>query len=148
MALSTIEKVLFLKSVPLFDQIPSEQLVKVAQIAREVEFEPEEVFIHQGEQGDCLYIIVEGEAEVVLAGVGPVSRMQPKSIIGEMAILSGQPRSANCIARNDVLALKIDRNDFWILLEERAEIALGIIKVLVRNLEVANQKLQGQSEGV
>ena len=142
MALSTLEKVLFLKSVSLFDQIPSEQLVGVAQIAREVEFEAGEIFIKQGEQGDCLYIIVEGEAEVTLAGVGTVSQMQPKSIIGEMSILSGQPRSANGIARTPLLTLKIDRHDFWLLLEERAEIALAIIKVLARNLEIANQKLQ------
>lgn len=145
MALSTLEKVLFLKSVSLFDQIPSEQLVGVAQIAREVEFELGEIFIKQGEQGDCLYIIVEGEAEVTLAGVGTVSQMQPKSIIGEMSILSGQPRSANGIARTPLLALKIDRNDFWLLLEERSEIALAIIKVLARYLEIANQKLQTYS---
>lgn len=144
MSLSTLEKVLFLKSVHLFDQIPSEQLVKVAQIAYEVEFEPDEVFIKQGEQGDCLYIIVEGEAEVRLDNKRVVSQMQSKTIIGEMAILSGQPRSANCIARNHLMALKINRNDFWMLMAERAEIALGIIKVLVRNLEIANQRYEGK----
>ena len=144
MALSTLEKVLFLKSIYLFDQIPGEQLVKVAQIAHEVEFEPNEVIIKQGEQGDCLYIIVEGEAEIALNGTGMVRQMQPKSIIGEMAILSGQPRSANCIAQSHLMALKINRNDFWLLMEARSEIALGIIKVLVHNLEVINQRLQSQ----
>ena len=144
MTLSNLEKVLFLKSISLFDQIPSEQLVKVAQIAHEVEFEPDEVIIKQGEQGDCLYIIVEGEAEISLNGAGMVRQIQPKSIIGEMAILSGQPRSANCISRSHLMVLKINRNDFWLLMEARSEIALGIIKVLVHNLEVINQRLQSQ----
>ena len=144
MALSTIEKVLFLKSVYLFDQIPSEQLVRVAQIAQEVEFESEQVFIKQGEPGDCLYIVVEGEATVTLQGVGVVNHIQAKSVIGEMAILSGEPRSATCTATDHLLALKIKRQDFWGLMEERAEIALGIIKMLVHHLNLANQKLQSQ----
>ena len=61
-----------------------------------------------------------------------------------MAILSGQPRSANCISRSHLMVLKISRNDFWLLMEARSEIALGIIKVLVHNLEVINQRLQSQ----
>ena len=145
MALSTIEKVLFLKSVNLFDQIPGEQLVKVAQIAHEVEFEPGEVFITQGQPGDCLYIVVEGEADVSLQGVGVVNHIQAKSVIGEMAILSGEPRSATCTATDHLLALRIERQDFWILMEDRSEIALGIIKMLVRNLNLANRKLQNRS---
>src|SRR6185295_5876962 len=109
--LSTIEKVLFLKSVHLFDRIPSEQLDRVAQIAQEAEFEPDEVFIEQGASGDCLYIIVEGEANVTLAGVGVVNHIRARNVIGEMAVLSREPRSANCIATDQLLALKIERND-------------------------------------
>lgn len=144
MILSTIEKVLFLKSVHLFDRIPSEQLVRVAQIAQEVEFEPEEVFIQQGAPGDCLYVVVEGEARVVLDGAGAISHIQPKSVLGEMAVLSGEPRSASCIATQPMLALKIERNDLWVLMEERPEISLGIIKMLVQNLNLANRQLQSQ----
>lgn len=143
MALSTIEKVLFLKSVRLFDQIPSEQLVTVAQIAQEVEFETQETIIRQGEEGDCLYIVVEGEAEVMVGG-GIISHIEAKSVIGEMAILSGEPRSASCVATTHLLALKINRHDFWALMEERSEISLGIIKILVHNLSLANQMLQNQ----
>jgi CRP-like cAMP-binding protein len=147
MTLSTIEKVLFLKSVHLFDQIPGEQLVKVAQIAHEVEFEAGLAFIKQGEPGNCLYLVVEGEADVTLAGVGLVNHIQAKSVIGEMAILSGEPRSATCTVTEPLLALKIARSDFWMLLEERSEIALGIIKMLVHNLNLANRNLQNQKNG-
>lgn len=143
MALSTIEKVLFLKSVRLFDQIPSEQLVTVAQIAQEVEFEAQETLIRQGEEGDCLYIVVEGEAKVMV-GDEIINHIQAKSVIGEMAILSGEPRSASCVATTHLLALKIKRYDFWALMEERSEISLGIIKILVHNLSLANQMLQNQ----
>lgn len=148
MILSTIEKVLFLKSVHLFDRIPSEQLVKVAQIAHEVEFEPDEVFIKQGEPGECLYVVVEGTAQVRLDGAGVVSTIQPRGVIGEMAILSGEPRSANCVAADHLLALKIERDDMWILMEDRPEISLGIIKTLVQNLTLANRQLQSQQSNL
>lgn len=144
MVLSTLEKVLFLKSIHLFNQIPGEQLVKVAQIAHEVEFAVGDAFIKQGEPGDCLYLVVEGEADVTLAGVGLVNHIQTKSVIGEMAILSGEPRSATCTVTAPLLALKIARLDFWMLLEERSEIALGVIKMLVQRLDLANRTLQNQ----
>jgi CRP-like cAMP-binding protein len=148
MVLSTIEKVLFLKSVHLFDRIPSEQLVKVAQIAQEVEFEPDEVFIKQGEPGDCLYVVVEGTAQVRLDGVGTVSSIQPRGVIGEMAILSGEPRSASCVATGPLMALKIERDDMWTLMEDKPEISLGIIKMLVQNLTFANRQLQNQQSSL
>jgi Uma2 family endonuclease/CRP-like cAMP-binding protein len=144
MTLSTIEKVLFLKSVRLFDQIPTEHLVKVAQIAQEVEFEPDEVFIKQGESGDCLYIVVEGAAQVILDGVGAINHIQAKGVIGEMALLSSEPRSASCLATDHLITLKIERHDLWTLMEARAEINLGIVKMLVQNLNLVNRQLQSQ----
>jgi CRP-like cAMP-binding protein len=137
-----IEKILFLKTVPLFDQIPSEELIGVAQIVQEAQFDADEAFIKQGERGDCLYIIVDGEVDVVIEGVGQVDHFGSKSIIGETAILSDNPRNASCIATTDVTALKIEQDDFWELMGEKPEIALGIIKVLVYQLNELIKRLQ------
>ena len=142
MALSTIEKILFLKSVPLFEQISSEDLTGVAQIVQPVQFEPGETFIRQGDEGDCLYIIVDGQVDVVIDGIGPVDHREAKGIIGETAILSDNPRNANCLAATEVVVLKLEREDFWELMGERPQIALGIIKVLVRQLNDRVQDLQ------
>jgi CRP-like cAMP-binding protein len=142
MALAMIEKILFLKTVPLFDQIPSEELIGVAQIVQEVQFDAGEAFIKQGESGDCLYVIIDGEVDVVIEGVGRVDHFGSKSIIGETAILSDNPRNASCIATTDVTALKIEQDDFWELMGEKPEIALGIIKVLVYQLNELIKRLQ------
>jgi len=91
MALSTIERVLFLRSVELFHQIHSEDLVAVAQVCDEVYLEPGERFITQGDPGNCLYIIVDGEAKVVLQDQGELYTRHSKDIIGEMAIVSKMP---------------------------------------------------------
>ena len=92
----------------------------------------------------CLLVGVVGDALVIGEGGGVVSHIQSRSVIGEMAILSDEPRSASCIAADHLLALRIESNDFWALMEERPEITWGIIKMLVQKLNLANRQLQSQ----
>jgi AAA family ATP:ADP antiporter len=137
--LSTIEQVLFLRSVDLFRQIPSEDLAQVVQVTRAVRFAPGERFIQQGDVGDSLYLIIDGEVEVVVDGVGTVARRGTKDALGDMALLTDSLRTASCVAASDVLALKIEREDFQALMNEKPELAFGIIKVLVQRLEEASK---------
>jgi AAA family ATP:ADP antiporter len=136
--LSTIEQVLFLRSVDLFGQIPSEDLAQVTQVTHAVRFAPGERFIHQGDVGDSLYLIIDGEVEVVVEGVGIVAHRGAKDVIGDMALLTDSLRTASCVATSDVLALKIEQEDFQALMHEKPELAFGIIKVLVQRLEEAS----------
>jgi len=148
MPLSTIERVLFLKGAELFNQIASEDLVPVAMVAQEVHFNAGETLLRQGDPGDCLYILVDGEASVVIHGVGQVAKRGAKSSVGEMGLISRQPRTADCVALTDLTALKIDQDDFWELLAEKPPLALGVIKALSQRLDeaVANlQKLGGRA---
>ncbi|MBI3243059.1 MAG: Crp/Fnr family transcriptional regulator [Chloroflexi bacterium] len=142
MSLSTIERILFLKSAELFNQIASEDLAAVALVAQEAHFSAGETLIQQGDPGDCLYIIVDGEASINIRGVGPVATRQAKSSIGEMGIVSRNPRTADCVALTEVTALKIDQDDFWELLAEKPPLALGVIKALSQRLDEAVANLQ------
>ena len=130
MALSTIEKVIFLKSVPLFEQISGEDIVEAVPIVHEARFDRGETFIKQGDEGDCLYIIVEGEVAIKVDGEERATRVKG-DILGELAVLSEQPRTADCVAQTDIIALRIDKADFWELMSERPEITIGVMKVLV-----------------
>jgi CRP/FNR family transcriptional regulator, cyclic AMP receptor protein len=134
--ISTVEKVLFLKTIDLFRHMPGEDLVRVAQIAEEVRFEAGEAIITEGEIGDSLYLIVAGKVRVRKADKVIVDLGERESV-GEMAILDSEPRSASVDAVGPVTALKIEREDFYDLLQEKSEIALGIIKVLTRRLRRA-----------
>lgn len=130
MTLSTIERVLFLRGVRLFSQIPGEELVAVAHMAHEVTFKTGERFITQGDIGDCLYILVDGSVDIVMEEVGPVAQRRPKDILGELAVISRVPRTAHCIAATDVTVLQIDYDDFWDLMAENSKVALGVIQML------------------
>lgn len=131
--ISTVEKVLFLKTIDLFRQIPGEDLVRVAQIAEEVRFEAGERIITEGELGDSLYLLLAGRVSVEKKGKR-VTELGERECVGEMAILDSEPRSATVGALGPVTALKIEREDFYDLMQEKADIAQGIIKVLTRRL--------------
>ena len=145
MTLSTIERVLFLKGAELFNQIASEDLVSVAMVAQEVHFSAGETLIRQGDPGDSLYIIVDGEASINIRGVGLVATRQAKSSVGEMGLISRNPRTADCLALTDDTALKIEQDDFWELLAEKPPLALGVIKALSQRLDEAVTNLQNLS---
>lgn len=142
MTLSTIERVLFLRGVELFDQIASEDLVSVAQVCEEVSFAAGTQFITQGEPGDSLYILVDGEVNILMEGMGTVYHRGSKSVIGEMAIISRNPRSAHCVAVTDIALLRVDNDSFWALMEERPKLTMGVIRVLSRRLDEANNSRQ------
>jgi len=137
--ISTIEKVLFLKSVDLFKKIPAEDLSRVAFISQEINFDDKEMFIKQGDDGDCLYLILQGKVSI-LVNDKVVAQLGEKSAVGEMAILDNEPRSASVVASGPVMALRIDQEDFQQLMGEKSEIAYGIIQVLIHRLREANIK--------
>jgi CRP-like cAMP-binding protein len=141
-ALSTIEKILFLRGVELFGAVETEDLAPIARIAQETTFAAGERFITQGEPGECLYVIVAGEASVVMDGVGELARRGPRSVIGEMAIVLRRPRTAHCIALTDLTCLKLTHDDFWDLMDAQPMLARGTIEVIAQRLEEALANLR------
>lgn len=134
--LSTVEKVLFLKSIDLFSQIPGEDLTQVALVSTEERHEPGDEVFAEGETADALYLVLDGKVRVhkndrVIAELGE------RECFGEMGILDAAPRSATVTAISDTNLLKISREDFQEIMAEKPEIASGIIKVLTRRLRNA-----------
>lgn len=137
--ISTVEKVLFLKGVDLFRSIPGEELSHIAQITDEVEFNPQQLVFKEGDQGDAMYLIVDGTVKVH-SGDHVFAELGSKQCFGEMSILDSEPRSASITALSELSLLKIRREDFTEILAEKPEISQGIIKVLTRRLREANRR--------
>ncbi len=136
--LTIVERVLILKQIDLFRNIPGSELAEIARITREFNFESGEVLMNEGELGDVLYLIVSGKVGVTV-GDREVAELGANQCVGEMAILDSEPRSATVTAKEKVVALVIGRDDFYFIMHERSEIAEGIIKVLTRRLRRQNQ---------
>lgn len=135
----TVEKVLFLKGVPLFAGVPTRNLVQVAGIAGEVLCAPEEPIITEGEQGNAMFLIVEGEV-VIHRGEHRLATLRVQDCFGEMSILDNEPRSASATATTDCLLLKVDQDHFHAILNQNADVAMAIIRTLTRRLRTTDVK--------
>ena len=131
--LSPMERVIFLRRVPLFARLAPADLKQVAAIAREQLFADGEVLFRQGEPGDELFVIVSGDVRV-LSGERELARRHAGEFVGDMAIISGEPRAATLVAAGDVRTLSIDRQQFEGLLRERPETGLAVMRVLAQRL--------------
>jgi hypothetical protein len=137
----TIEKVLFLKSAPLFAALDSEELAALADITLEVDFAANEVIFEQGQAAHHLYVLARGKVEVfyrVDSQEFPVAHLGEKECFGEMAVMDEAPRSASVRALEPTLVLKIDRESFHELILERPQIAFAIFKILSARLRAKN----------
>jgi CRP/FNR family cyclic AMP-dependent transcriptional regulator len=138
--LSTVEKILFLKSVDLFCTLPGNDLAHIAMVTEEIDVEDGEQFIVQGEQGDALFLVIDGSVRIHVRGVGDVATLGESDMVGEMSILDSEPRTADCFASGQTTLLKLRKGEFDDILSERPEIGRGIIKVLTERLRTANAK--------
>lgn len=128
-----MEKILFLKSVPIFNGLKMNELANIAGIAQEVLLKRGEILFNENEIGDCLYIIVSGKVRVykmVNQKEKTLAILGEKESVGEMSIFDDELRSATVQLAEDSLLMKITSEDFRDLVYEYPEIAFGLFKVL------------------
>ena len=133
---STVEKILFLKSAPIFEKVSGEDLAPLARVAMEETFPEGERIFEEGEMGDSLYVIVRGRVGISHVGE-TIARLGPGEAFGEMGVLDAASRSATAIAEEETEVLRIGSDEFYETLHEQAEIAEGVIRMLTRRLRDA-----------
>jgi len=142
-----MDMVFLLKSVPLFTGLSGEQLLPVADIVQRVTFERGDVVFEEGQPGLHVYLILEGEVEVIHEGE-QVATLEIKECFGEMALLDQSERSASIRCLQDVVLLAISRDDFQDLLDLHPALAKGVIRVLTRRLREANEEIEEAKSAV
>jgi CRP-like cAMP-binding protein len=130
--LLTIERVALLRRVDLFADTPDRVLSGVARVLEEVDVPAGELLIEAGAIEDWLFIVAEGELEVVR---GEHRVLVPAGdVVGELAVLDPQPRTADVYARTPALVFRLRRAAFDEVMATRPEIARGVVRELVRRL--------------
>ncbi|MBC7876798.1 MAG: cyclic nucleotide-binding domain-containing protein [Anaerolineales bacterium] len=141
LTLPIMERVLLLRHVLLLADLTPTDLQRVATLATEHHVDDNEVIFEQGDSGDEMYVIVRGEVKVMISNNGEnereVARRKMGDVVGEMAIISGEPRIATLIANGEVHLLCLDRKSFEGLLRERPEVSLAVMRVLCARLKEA-----------
>ena len=134
---SILERILLLREIPIFADLPPEDLKLVAEIAREAWYPQNTVIFHQGDEGNMMFIIVEGNVQV-LRTVNGIEQILAQRIsgdfVGEMAIIESAPRSATLWAQTDVRVLAIDGGTFKGILRERPDVSFAVLRSISRRL--------------
>ena len=109
-----------------------------------------EVVVRQGEEGDCLFVVQEGELEVIREEAGTetlIRRVARDELFGEMAVFERQRRSATVRARGQARVLTLDKKNFLRRVNEDPSLAFRIVETMsrrVRELSAQVVELKGQ----
>ena len=127
--LTTLEKVIFLKSVDIFKHATIEELGGVAALTKEVHFEPGETIFREGDPIDAIYLILKGR--VAVEGNRQVVReVGEKQTLGTVAALDVGPAIHTVKAIDPVSALKLNAQDLQDLLSLDFELVQAVIRAL------------------
>jgi CRP-like cAMP-binding protein len=135
----TLEKVIILKSVEIFQALPEEHLVELAGILRAREVHAGETIIREGDIGTSLFVIVEGKVRVHRQEK-EVAVLGSRDVFGELAALDPEPRSATITALEETRLFELDGEALYELMADRIEAARGIFRVLCRRLRAELKK--------
>jgi len=102
-----------LRSVPLFEELPDEDLTTLASSVRERTVAAGEILFEERDEPDSAYVVAEGEIEILKESAGRSVRIAvsgPGQVVGEMGLVSGEPRNATARALTDVRLLEIPKS--------------------------------------
>ena len=143
----------------IFKTLEEEDLAEVLGITSEKRFQKDDVIMQEGEKGDTMYMVVEGEVGVTKSltmKFGDDDFRETEKVLtrftaedhvvfGEMALIGQDNRSASIMARTDCILLEIKRDDFLRLIEGKP--GLGV-KVLLKLSELLVNRLRHSSQDV
>jgi CRP/FNR family cyclic AMP-dependent transcriptional regulator len=118
-----VEKINFLKSVPIFSELNDDTLDKVSKLGTIQSFKKNSIILSEEDAGQALFVIVDGKVKVSRISNDEQSKevilsiMNPSDFFGEMALLDGFSRSATVTALEDSQVFIIQRNDFLELIK-------------------------------
>ena len=138
-----MERILFLRSIPLFADVSGNDLRWINEITREKTYPAGKIIFKENDGGDALYIIVSGSVRIIKEGDQQVvlAILQERDYFGEMALLDREPRSASVEVQKDATLLIINQDDFQRLLLARPQIGFSLLKTLSGRLRETDAKL-------
>ena len=142
--MSLNEEVELLRKIPLFAKLEPSKLKLLAFTSDRLTYDAGHKLFSQGDMGDAAYIIVEGEADVMVntpKGEIRVATLSRNDFVGEIAILCDVPRTASVLAKSELVTLRISKDLFFRLIAEFPQMAVEIMRELAHRLEKTTAQL-------
>ena len=134
-----------LHSVPLFASFPEEPLRLLATMVTRRSATRGSIIIAAGDPTESLYIVISGRLKVMMSDADGkeviLAILGPGEFFGEMGLIDDSPRSASVVAIEPCELLAITRRDFKKCLAENFEMAMAVMRGLVRRLREADRKI-------
>lgn len=141
-----VQRILFLKNVPLFSTMPPDTLAWVAGAAEETSCPSGDTIFEKGSEGDSMYVIADGSVRIH-DGDKTLASLPQGAFFGELSILDGETRSASATAETDCLLLVIRQDSFRRILSKQFDVTENLLKILVRRIrEQSTQSQQQKNE--
>jgi CRP/FNR family transcriptional regulator, cyclic AMP receptor protein len=133
-----------LRNIPLFAMVDPAKLKLPAFTSERLEYPSGDELFHQGDYGDAAYIILEGEADVLVdtpSGVVKVATLGKNDIIGEIAVLCDVPRTATVVAHGNLEILRLSKDGFFHLVTQFPQVGIEVMSALASKLHRTTQAL-------
>ncbi|HIK44794.1 MAG TPA: cyclic nucleotide-binding domain-containing protein [Leptolyngbyaceae cyanobacterium M65_K2018_010] len=140
MPLNSLDRLLFIRQVPIFKELRDDFLMRLAPVMDEVYFEAGYTIITEGQEGRSMYIVVSGQVAVHLGGQ-QVAQFNAGDCFGEMSVFDAEPRSASVTTLEPCKCLVLTQQQLYDAIEETPGIAVNIIRLLSRRIRELNQEL-------
>src|SRR4051812_9425069 len=130
--------------LPLFAALSAGEIQDIESRMQRRDYAPQQVIVREGGPGDAAFLVVSGlvavrhkdpdsGVEFVLAELGP------GQMFGEMALITGKPRTASVVALEQTGCAVLERSDFERALQAHPAMALALARVMAERLEAANR---------
>jgi CRP-like cAMP-binding protein len=127
-----------LKKIDWFEELPDEMLAALAKKVRKRHLSKDKILFNKGDEGDSLFAILSGRVKIFTQDNQghevALNRVGAGEIIGEMALLDYEPRSASVVALEKTSTLELSREDFMEILRKQPDLALSVIRNLSSRL--------------
>jgi CRP/FNR family cyclic AMP-dependent transcriptional regulator len=142
--MSLAKDVEVLRNIPLFAKVEPAKLKLLAFTSERLEYLAGDELFHQGDYGDAAYIILEGQADILVdspKGAVKVATLGRNDIIGEIAILCDVPRTATVVAQSALETLRVSKDGFFHLVTQFPQVGIEVMSELASRLNSTTQAL-------
>jgi len=135
-----------LKTIDVFKSLEDKQIEELSRFTRVKTYEDNDFIIYKGEDGDDLFIVLEGECRGVLIDDDGdeilLSKFEANDIFGEMSLIDKKGRTGTIVANGNVTLAKINRKGIMSILSQSPEICLVFLEMLVDRLRKADELIE------
>ena len=111
-----------------------------------VEIKEGNTLFREGDDGNEMYVLITGKADVIMGGV-LIGKCSQGGIVGEMAVVDGSPRYGTVTATTDCKFVVIDKKRFHYLIDETPGFALEVIRIVAKRLKECDLRVVTATAG-